>query len=92
MTPGLEGPALPAPEHLLQPAHVVLFPDRDVLAGFDDGRGHAGDSASNHEGGGRGLIGMKERVRLFGGELDAGPRAEGGFRVHARLPIGVAER
>lgn len=37
--------------------------------------------------GGRGLIGMKERVSLFGGELDVGPGVDGGFRVHASLPI-----
>ena len=36
-------------------------------------------------GGGHGLIGMRERAALFGGELDAGPRA-GGFRVRATLP------
>jgi signal transduction histidine kinase len=36
--------------------------------------------------GGRGLIGMRERVALFGGELETVPIA-GGFRVHARLPI-----
>jgi signal transduction histidine kinase len=36
--------------------------------------------------GGRGLIGMRERAALYGGELDAGPAA-GGFRVRARLPI-----
>ena len=36
--------------------------------------------------GGHGLAGMAERVRLFGGTLDAAPRADGGFRVHARLP------
>jgi signal transduction histidine kinase len=53
----------------------------------DDGRGTGGDEVGNHHGGGRGLIGMKERVALFGGELDAGARPEGGFRVHARLPI-----
>ena len=37
--------------------------------------------------GGRGLIGMKERVALFGGELEVGPTADGGFRVHASLPL-----
>jgi signal transduction histidine kinase len=31
---------------------------------------------------------MRERVNLFGGELHAGPRPEGGFAVAARLPIG----
>ena len=39
---------------------------------------------------GRGIVGMRERARLLGGTLDAGPLAAGGFRVHARLPVGVA--
>jgi signal transduction histidine kinase len=36
---------------------------------------------------GHGIIGMRERVAVFGGEFAAGPRADGGFRVFARLPI-----
>jgi signal transduction histidine kinase len=36
-----------------------------------------------------GLLGMRERVALFGGELRAGPAADGGFTVDARLPIGT---
>jgi signal transduction histidine kinase len=36
---------------------------------------------------GNGLTGMRERATAAGGELDAGPRAGGGFRVQARLPL-----
>ncbi|HVU78893.1 MAG TPA: histidine kinase [Gaiellaceae bacterium] len=42
--------------------------------------------SSGVPGGGHGLVGMRERVALFGGELRAEPLPEGGFGVHARLP------
>ncbi|MDG4800733.1 histidine kinase [Micromonospora sp. WMMD980] len=39
--------------------------------------------------GGRGIVGMRERARLLGGTLDAGPLPSGGFRVRADLPVGA---
>jgi signal transduction histidine kinase len=40
--------------------------------------------------GGRGLIGLRERVRMLDGDLEAGPGPDGGFRVHALIPSGSA--
>ena len=37
---------------------------------------------------GHGIVGMRERVALLGGELETGQREGGGFRVAARLPVG----
>ena len=54
----------------------------DVLV-EDDGRGAAVPS----DGHGLGLVGMRERVGVHGGHLEAGPRPGGGFRVAARLPL-----
>ena len=51
----------------------------------DAGRGTR--VAQRVEGGGHGLLGMRERVRVFGGELHAAPRPEGGYLVVARLPL-----
>jgi len=61
------------------------------LAVSDNGRGRAPDR-NNHREHGHGLVGMNERVRLYGGELHAGRRSDRqGFEVRARLPLGGSE-
>jgi len=46
-----------------------------------------GDGRSQGEGSGHGLVGMRERVRMYGGELHADRRRGGGFEVRATLPL-----
>jgi signal transduction histidine kinase len=61
---------------------VTYDPDALDLDVVDNGHG-----SSNGHVGGHGLVGMRERVALFGGELETGRRPEGGYRVHAHLPL-----
>src|SRR6266540_4215630 len=62
---------------------LIRYGDDDLrLEVRDDGLGGRPGNGAGH-----GLIGMRERVNLFGGELDAGPRPDGGFAVAARLPL-----
>ncbi len=72
---------------------VVCYGEREVTVEVsDDGRGAAagdaaGGVAADRAGTGHGLVGVRERVALFGGDLEVGSRPGGGFRVAARLPF-----
>jgi signal transduction histidine kinase len=63
----------------------IAYGDRDVTVQVDDdGRGAAQQAKP---GSGKGILGMRERVAALSGELEAGPRPGGGFRVRATLPL-----
>jgi signal transduction histidine kinase len=63
-------------------AVVRVRPDHDtvLVEVEDDGTGAPGAP-------GNGILGMRERAQALGGSLTTGPRPDGGFRVHARLPL-----
>lgn len=64
--------------------HVDYRPELLDIVVTDDGRGvlntHDGDV-------GHGLVGMRERVSVLGGQLHTGPHPGGGFQVHAEIPL-----
>jgi signal transduction histidine kinase len=67
---------------------IVRYEPGDVvLEVLDDGPGPAGNGSSGE---GHGLLGMRERVALYGGRLETGRRRGGGFAVRVRLPVGGA--
>ena len=62
---------------------VVRYGNDDLELEIAD----TGPGAAASDGEGHGLVGMRERVSLYGGRLEAGPRDGGGFAVRARLPL-----
>jgi signal transduction histidine kinase len=64
---------------------VAYQPDALELTIRDNGEGGSEDAVRASTG--HGLIGMRERVALFGGELEAGTSDVGGFTVRSRLPL-----
>jgi signal transduction histidine kinase len=71
---------------------TIRYRDHDVTVEvIDDGRGAVTSASDGRVGTGHGLIGMRERVQAFGGDLEVGPRPGGGFRVAARLPVGAEQ-
>jgi signal transduction histidine kinase len=72
---------------------AIRYRDHEVMVEVtDDGRGAAAPTSNGRARVGHGLIGMRERVAVFGGDLQTGPRPGGGFRVAARLPLAVEGR
>ncbi len=63
---------------------VVRYGTSDLVIEVAD----TGSGSNGAESGGRGLVGMRERASLYGGNVEAGHRDEGGFSVRARLPLG----
>jgi signal transduction histidine kinase len=61
-----------------------------MLEVADDGRGASSEASKVV--GGNGLIGMRERVALFGGRMSSGPRRGGGFFVRTEIPLEHTQR
>jgi len=81
-----------ARRHAVDATHIVVdlrrVGDAYEVIVTDDGRPTTASRLAT-SGGGNGLVGLRERVDLLGGDLSAGPDAGGGWRLEARLPVDV---
>jgi signal transduction histidine kinase len=66
---------------------VRYRPDEVQIEVRDDGAGTASSDGLGH-----GLVGVRERVKIYGGEMTAGTAPEGGFVLSTRLPLGGDRR
>ena len=72
--------------HASASVHLHYAPEALAIQVDDDGKGAVTDNGTRLSGPGLGLVGMRERVSALGGQLQAGPQDDGGFRVRAELP------
>ncbi len=72
---------------ILNTGPSVLTRTAPVASGPDGGGAAPAPAGRRGEGTGRGLLGLRERVAVYGGDLDARRRLGGGFRVRARIPL-----
>jgi signal transduction histidine kinase len=66
----------------------IDYRDGDLVVDVADAGQLAGTAGPAVPGAGRGLLGLRERTALYGGQLDAGPRPGGGWLLRARIPVG----
>ena len=72
------------------PTHLTVRYGSSELEIEVTNQGTPSNVSQHASGGGDGLVGMRERVAMFGGRLDARSRPGGGFTVVARFPVGTA--
>ncbi|MEY9878177.1 signal transduction histidine kinase [Streptacidiphilus sp. MAP12-33] len=67
----------------------VHYADRELTVDVANTEGHRGAAAAT--GSSKGLVGLRERLALYGGTLHTGPRLTGGYRVKASIPLDLME-